>query len=152
MGRSEPAPRDGRQPNSVLSVFEFEGYRRIGIRAEACTCALLRAVSRRRCVPVRYAQTVPSALEGIRRQLCPRCRQGRIFRAPLWRGFLAMHERCPVCGLKFEREPGYFLGALYFSYAFSIPPGLLLVLLLWRITGWSFNAVMFAAFVAYLPF
>ena len=62
-----------------------------------------------------------------------------------------MHERCPSCNLKFEREPGYFLGALYFSYAMSIPPGLLLVLLLWRITGWSFNMVMLGAFVAYLP-
>jgi hypothetical protein len=63
-----------------------------------------------------------------------------------------MHERCPVCGLKFEREPGYFLGALYFSYALSIPPGLLIALLLWRFSNWSFNTVMLAAFVAYLPF
>lgn len=62
-----------------------------------------------------------------------------------------MHERCPVCRLKFEREPGYFLGALYFSYALSIPPGLVLVLLLWKITGWSFDVVMLGAFVAYLP-
>lgn len=69
----------------------------------------------------------------------------------LWRGFLSMHQRCPVCDHKFEREPGYFLGALYFSYAMSIPPGLLLVLLLWWITRWSFDVVMFAAFIAYLP-
>lgn len=62
-----------------------------------------------------------------------------------------MHERCPSCGLKFEREPGYFLGALYFSYLLSIPPALLLVLLLWRITGWNFDVVMLAAFLAYLP-
>jgi hypothetical protein len=27
--------------------------------------------------------------------------------------FLRMHERCPACGLKFEREDGYFLGAMY---------------------------------------
>jgi uncharacterized protein (DUF983 family) len=93
----------------------------------------------------------PSALQGMRRQLCPRCRQGPIFRLPLWRGFLAMHERCPSCGLKFEREPGYFLGAMYFSYLLSIPPGLVLVLLLWRITGWPFDAVMLGAFVGYLP-
>jgi uncharacterized protein (DUF983 family) len=94
---------------------------------------------------------VPTALYGIRHQLCPKCRQGQIYRLSLWRGFLAMHERCPVCDHKFEREPGYFLGALYFSYAMSIPPGLLLVLLLWWITRWSFDVVMFAAFIAYLP-
>jgi hypothetical protein len=63
-----------------------------------------------------------------------------------------MHERCPVCGLKYEREPGYFLGALYFSYALSIPPGLAIALVLWRLSNWSFNTVMFAAFIAYLPF
>jgi uncharacterized protein (DUF983 family) len=94
---------------------------------------------------------VLTAFQGIRHQLCPRCRQGAIFRLPLWRGFLAMYERCPVCNLKFEREPGYFLGALYFSYALSIPPGLILVLLLWRLTRWPFDWVMFGAFIAYLP-
>lgn len=62
-----------------------------------------------------------------------------------------MHTRCPACGLKFEREPGYFLGALYFSYALSIPPGLVLVLLIWRITDWPFDWVMLAAVIAYLP-
>jgi uncharacterized protein (DUF983 family) len=92
-----------------------------------------------------------SSISAIWRQLCPRCRQGSIFAVPLWRGPLTMHERCPVCGLKFDREPGYFLGALYFSYALSIPPGLALALLIWRFSNWSFNAVMFGAFLAYLP-
>ena len=27
-----------------------------------------------------------------------------------------MYERCPECDLKYEREQGYFLGAMYFSY------------------------------------
>ena len=61
------------------------------------------------------------------------------------------HERCPVCGFKYEREPGYFLGAMYFSYILSIPPGLALMLVIWRITGWQFDVVMLGAFVAYLP-
>jgi uncharacterized protein (DUF983 family) len=94
--------------------------------------------------------------QAIRRQACPRCREGQIFDGPLryatlWRGFLKMHDRCPVCGLKFEREPGYFLGALYFSYALSLPPGLLLIMLIWRWTLWPFDLVMLGAFVAYLP-
>lgn len=41
-----------------------------------------------------------------------------------------MFDNCPVCGLKFEREQGYFLGAMYVSYLVSIPPVLLLVLLM----------------------
>ena len=28
-----------------------------------------------------------------------------------------MHERCAACGLRFEREPGYFVGAIYINYA-----------------------------------
>ncbi len=28
-----------------------------------------------------------------------------------------MHERCAVCHLHFEREPGYFVGAIYINYA-----------------------------------
>ena len=62
-----------------------------------------------------------------------------------------MHANCPVCGLKFQREPGYFVGAMYFSYLLSIPPVLLLVLLLWRWTGWRYDLVILAAFVCYLP-
>ena len=29
-----------------------------------------------------------------------------------------MHERCPVCSLKYERAPGYFLGSTYINYGF----------------------------------
>lgn len=31
-----------------------------------------------------------------------------------------MNRECPVCHIAFEREPGYFLGAMYFSYAMAI--------------------------------
>ena len=63
-----------------------------------------------------------------------------------------MYDVCPVCGLKFNREQGYFLGAMYVSYGLSIPPVLTLLLILWRLAGWSFNAAVIGAFVAYLPF
>jgi uncharacterized protein (DUF983 family) len=36
------------------------------------------------------------------------------------RRYASMHEKCPHCGFKFEVEPGFFYGAMYFSYAFSI--------------------------------
>ncbi|MEQ9167586.1 MAG: DUF983 domain-containing protein [Fulvivirga sp.] len=31
-----------------------------------------------------------------------------------------MHTHCPNCGLKYEREPGFFIGAMYVNYAFSV--------------------------------
>lgn len=52
-----------------------------------------------------------SILVGMLRQRCPRCGEGRIFR-----GSFAMNDPCPRCGLIFQREEGYFLGAMYVSY------------------------------------
>jgi len=31
-----------------------------------------------------------------------------------------MYEHCPNCNLKYEREPGFFIGAMYINYAFSV--------------------------------
>src|ERR1044071_5202207 len=31
-----------------------------------------------------------------------------------------MHSNCPQCGLKFEREQGYFVGAIYVNYAATV--------------------------------
>ena len=46
---------------------------------------------------------------------CPRCGLGRLYRKPF-----TMHENCPHCHLKFEREQGYFVGAIYINYAATI--------------------------------
>ena len=37
---------------------------------------------------------------------CPYCGSSGIFD-----GYFALRERCPRCGVRFEREEGYFLGA-----------------------------------------
>jgi len=31
-----------------------------------------------------------------------------------------MHKHCPECGVSFEREPGFYYGALYFSYGIAV--------------------------------
>ena len=46
---------------------------------------------------------------------CPRCGARTLFR-----GWLAMHPQCASCGLRFEREQGYFVGAMYVNYAFTV--------------------------------
>jgi hypothetical protein len=35
-------------------------------------------------------------------------------------GSFAMNDPCPDCGLLFQREEGYFLGAMYVSYGLSV--------------------------------
>ncbi len=93
-----------------------------------------------------------STLQSILRQRCPRCRQGPIFSRPVFRGWLSMHDRCPVCHLKYEREQGYFIGAMYISYALAIPPYLLLVSAFWIGAGWRYELALLGAVVVYLPF
>ncbi|MEH0156383.1 DUF983 domain-containing protein [Limibacter armeniacum] len=59
----------------------------------------------------------------IIRGKCPICGKEKVFgskgnvflfKAP------KMKECCPNCQHKFEKEPGYFMGAMYVSYALSI--------------------------------
>ncbi len=78
----------------------------------------------------------PSTLRSILQQRCPRCRMGRIFRYSIFRGFPKMQERCAICDLKFEREPGYFLGAMYISYGLGVLIMAPISALLWALTGW----------------
>ncbi|MGA7931438.1 MAG: DUF983 domain-containing protein [Candidatus Sulfotelmatobacter sp.] len=92
-----------------------------------------------------------STVGSILRQRCPRCRLGNIFRYSIFRGFPKMHERCPVCDLKLEREPGYFLGAMYVSYALALVMVALIAALLWSITGWGITKDTIWAVVLFLP-
>jgi uncharacterized protein (DUF983 family) len=48
---------------------------------------------------------------GIRKR-CPRCGRGRLFRR-----WFSIVERCPGCGLRFEREEGYWVGAVIVNFA-----------------------------------
>ena len=46
------------------------------------------------------------------RQRCPVCLQGQVFPS-----LFGMHTHCPICGIKYERETGYFLNAMFIGYA-----------------------------------
>jgi len=63
-----------------------------------------------------------------------------------------MCERCANCDLKFEREPGYFLGAMYFSFALGVSIMAPIAVLLWLLTGWWITKVVLWAAVCFLPF
>jgi uncharacterized protein (DUF983 family) len=64
----------------------------------------------------------PSAVKSFVGGKCPQCREGKIFRHPVYdlKRFRQSHDRCPVCNVKFESEPGFFWGAMYFSYALNV--------------------------------
>jgi len=92
-----------------------------------------------------------STLGAILRQRCPRCRSGSIFRYSIFRGFPKMHQRCPVCDLKFQREEGYFLGAMYISFGLALAVIAVIALLLWVATGWWITKDTVWAVVLFLP-
>jgi uncharacterized protein (DUF983 family) len=53
---------------------------------------------------------------------CPHCHQGKLFSYPahyLTR-YAVMPENCAVCHLALEPEPGFYWGAMFVSYAFSV--------------------------------
>jgi len=53
---------------------------------------------------------------------CPLCGQGKAFR----RAF-SMYQKCPTCGWRFEREEGYWTGAIAINLVITV---LLLVIIL----------------------
>lgn len=70
------------------------------------------------------------------RRRCPRCGADGIFA-----GFFDLHERCPTCGVKFEREPGYWVGSMIIVTTVTF--GLFLILLVggilvtWPAVPWN---------------
>jgi len=62
-----------------------------------------------------------------------------------------MHERCPVCDLQFQRESGYFLGAMYISYGLALIVILALAVVLWFLTHWRLDKLTIWAILLFLP-
>jgi uncharacterized protein (DUF983 family) len=94
---------------------------------------------------------LPSTLSSIFRQLCPRCRASRIYRGTLYWGFPKMNDRCPTCGLLFNREPGYFLGAMYVSYGLALAVIFVIGAVLSVVTNWRLDKVAIWAVLFFLP-
>jgi len=80
------------------------------------------------------ARPLTVLLRGLRLR-CPRCGQTDLFS-----GRFTMRECCAVCGLRYEREQGYFVGAIYVNYAATAVVSVGTVLALDQIVGLSLPA------------
>jgi uncharacterized protein (DUF983 family) len=80
---------------------------------------------------------------------CPNCGG-----ATLLARWLRVHDRCRICGLRFEKEEGFFLGALVFNYTVTVLSMIipLVVAVYLRLVGmWTALAVA-AAWCVVFPF
>jgi uncharacterized protein (DUF983 family) len=56
---------------------------------------------------------------------CPKCKQGKVFKNSTFFQLPEMNSFCSHCNYKYDREPGYFIGAMYLSYGLAVLQGLL---------------------------
>ena len=63
-----------------------------------------------------------SKLYSIFKNKCPKCHEGDLFKSHPYKlkKFGQKHINCPSCGIKFEREPGFFYGSMYISYVLGV--------------------------------
>jgi uncharacterized protein (DUF983 family) len=69
---------------------------------------------------------------------CPRCQKGNLFTNNASFNIpkmMEMPDKCPVCGLDFHQEPGYYYGAMFVSYGFATLELVLVLLLLTAFWG-----------------
>lgn len=52
---------------------------------------------------------------------CPRCQESDAFETGSWsfKKAFDMREKCPVCGLNYFPEPGYYYGSMFISYIWT---------------------------------
>ena len=79
-----------------------------------------------------------SRFQAILKLRCPRCLDGEVFYG-LW----GMYRYCTRCQLRYEREPGYFLGAMYISYGMAMLLSAPLLLVLVIFGGLSIRMFLF---------
>lgn len=54
---------------------------------------------------------------------CPKCHEGEMFTHPNLYSLKLIHKMpdvCPACGQSFQPEPGFYTGAMYVNYGFTV--------------------------------
>ena len=65
---------------------------------------------------------------------CPNCHGDDVFINKSYfnlKQFDKMHKKCTQCGLLYEKEPGFFYGAMYVSYTLMV---------IWFVFTWGINS------------
>jgi len=102
-------------------------------------------------------EKAPSEFKSALHAKCPRCRTGKMFAGPMYSfGSQKMNEKCPHCGLTFEKEPGYFYVAMFVSYAFNIAEMVSMAVAIYVLSGshnpWIYVGALLGISVILSPF
>jgi len=95
-----------------------------------------------------------NVLRSIYNYKCPRCRKGDLFVTPFdIKNPLNMNEKCSHCHQSFEPEPGYYFGAMFISYGWTVWTimaivGFCMLVLDWSVES-SFALVIFISAISY---
>jgi uncharacterized protein (DUF983 family) len=76
---------------------------------------------------------------------CPRCHQGKVLSSsnPFQISkILDTENTCSHCGLKYEKEPGFYYGAMYVSY--GLTSGIFIVMFILELTVFNMETTPFA--------
>ena len=71
---------------------------------------------------------------------CPKCKKTKIFesKGSIWRFKIPyMPINCTTCNYKFERETGFFFGAMFVSYGLTAAQMVVCLVLFWYLIGLS---------------
>lgn len=63
-----------------------------------------------------------SKLYSVLNRKCPQCQEGEFFVSSYYdlKHVGDIKETCDHCGLKYEREPGFYYGAMYVAYGLGV--------------------------------
>ena len=87
---------------------------------------------------------------------CPHCRVGDIFTFPLKKvsRFNVMNDTCPHCNVRLEPEPGFYQGAMYVGYAFTVAAIVIIGLVLYFISDpseWAYIGTIVGIMALAIP-
>lgn len=70
------------------------------------------------CTNLNYMKSVIALLSNK----CPRCNKGKVFKNTVFNLFKIgkMEKSCSHCDFVYEKEPGFFFGAMYVSYGLIV--------------------------------
>ncbi len=89
---------------------------------------------------------------------CPRCQEGDFFVSGPYdfKHVGETHVHCSECNQKYAKEPGFYYGAMYVSYAFGVALFVAIIVLYWlffrRFDVWTLLIIMGISSLITAPF